>query len=127
MVRLKWFDDSDFKMDGVGVSEHMNDDFLIKLDAVRDLCGFPFIVTSSYRTPEKNRQVGGAPNSMHLYGRAVDVKCDNGIQRGLIARHALNMGLSVGVMRDGVHLDDRPDQIVFHYYNRYKSGASENE
>lgn len=31
------------------------------------------VVTSGYRNPEKNAQVGGAANSAHLHGLAVDV------------------------------------------------------
>lgn len=32
----------------------------------------PFSITSFYRTEEHNRNVGGVPNSRHLYGCAVD-------------------------------------------------------
>ena len=31
------------------------------------------VITSTYRTPEHNRAVGGVPNSYHLHGRAIDV------------------------------------------------------
>ncbi len=35
--------------------------------------GYPLIVTSTDRTAAKNREVGGAENSLHLIGRAADV------------------------------------------------------
>ena len=31
------------------------------------------IVTSGFRSPERNRVVGGVPGSLHLEGRAIDV------------------------------------------------------
>ncbi len=33
-----------------------------------------FIVTSARRTPEQNKAAGGASNSQHLVGEAVDIK-----------------------------------------------------
>jgi hypothetical protein len=105
----------------------MDDGFLVKLDTCRDLSGVPFLVTSSYRDPEHNRKVGGAPGSMHLKGRAVDIVCSDGATRATIIKHALNLGLSVGIMREGLHLDNRGEQIVFHYYPRYGDGKSEQE
>ena len=37
------------------------------------LGGHPLTITSAYRTPERNAQVGGVPNSYHLQGRALDI------------------------------------------------------
>ena len=54
---------------------------------------------------------------MHLKGRAVDVLCTDGIIRAAIVKAALSMGLSVGIMRSAVHIDDREIQTVFHYYD----------
>lgn len=35
---------------------------------------FHFTVTSAKRTPEENEAAGGAPNSQHLFGEAIDIK-----------------------------------------------------
>lgn len=114
---MKHFKELEFVMDGKPVFDRMNPDFLEKLDACRGLAGVPFRITSSYRTPAKNRRVGGSPGSLHLKGRAVDVTCTNGVVRAAIVRAALSLGLSVGIMRSAVHIDDREIQTVFHYYD----------
>lgn len=38
------------------------------------------IVTSTRRSPEHNRAVGGAPNSFHLFGRAIDIARRPGVR-----------------------------------------------
>ena len=124
-MELKHFKPAEFTEDLRPVFDKMHPDFLLKLDTCRDLCGVPFAITSSYRSPEKNRRVGGAPGSMHLKGRAVDITCPDGVTRAIIMKTALNLGLSVGVMRNGLHLDDREEQIVFHYYQKYGQSSSE--
>jgi zinc D-Ala-D-Ala carboxypeptidase len=43
-----------------------------KLEKVRALLGVPILVSSWYRCPELNAAVGGAKNSDHLIGAAVD-------------------------------------------------------
>jgi hypothetical protein len=42
------------------------------------------IVTSVHRTPERNRIVGGAPNSFHLRGRAIDIARRPGVRHAEI-------------------------------------------
>jgi hypothetical protein len=44
----------------------------VKLEKVRTLLGVPIIVSSWYRNPTLNAAIGGAKNSDHMYGRAVD-------------------------------------------------------
>ena len=39
----------------------------------RSIGGKDIIIRSGYRSPKYNSQVGGAKNSQHLYGKAVDV------------------------------------------------------
>jgi len=42
----------------------------------RDRIGRPFIVTSWYRPPDVNARVGGASNSRHIVGDAIDFYCE---------------------------------------------------
>ena len=42
------------------------------LEPIRVKHGVPIIITSGLRSPELNRKVGGAKNSLHLYGKAAD-------------------------------------------------------
>ncbi len=50
---------------------------LDRLQALRTRLGRPIVLTSAYRSPEHNRRVGGAGGSLHLQGRAFDVRMDN--------------------------------------------------
>ena len=47
------------------------------LEVLRERAGTPIIINSGYRSPQLNRKIGGAPNSNHLTGCAVDIRVDN--------------------------------------------------
>ena len=92
----------------------MHPEFMEKLIAVRDVYNQPMIITSGYRHLTYNSTIGGAKNSPHLYGRAVDVKVAGGDALRLIGA-ALRHGMrGIGVKQRGdyngrfIHLDDMP-------------------
>jgi uncharacterized protein YcbK (DUF882 family) len=114
-----FFKPAEFNLDGVPVIDKMNSAFLLIIVELRRRCGFPFVLNSTWRSAEKNRKVGGAKDSMHLKGRAVDIAVGNGTQRAILLKMALEMGLSVGIMVNAVHVDNREDQTAFHYYDKY--------
>ena len=52
--------------------------FVLQLEEFRLWYGRPMNITSGYRTAAYNRKVGGASNSMHLKGLAVDYRLPAG-------------------------------------------------
>lgn len=45
---------------------------LVMLQEIRDYVNVPIIINSSYRSPEYNKRIGGASNSLHLKFNAID-------------------------------------------------------
>lgn len=117
MDDLKYFKPSEFIMHSQNVYDKMSMWFLKKLDKLRHEFGLPMVLNSSYRTPTYNQVIGGKPKSMHLKGRAVDIDATRytGAQRAKLVKLALDMGFSVGVSSDMIHLDDRENQVLFGY------------
>lgn len=56
--------------------EKMGFEFMLWLQQVAIKAGVPMIISSSYRTPEHNKEVGGAADSAHVdeLCEAVDIK-----------------------------------------------------
>jgi uncharacterized protein YcbK (DUF882 family) len=105
---LRYFKLSDFDCQETGENE-MDMEFLYKLDHLRHVCGFPFVVTSGYRSLnhslERSKANGGGS---HTKGIAADIRALNGSQRYEIQRHAYALGFSgIGVHKSFVHLDIR--------------------
>ena len=89
-------------------------------EVIRAVIGGPLKVASAFRTLEHNRAVGGAADSQHIHGRALDliVPLGWGIERFVksIEDLARAQGIirGIGVYHDGhVHVDIRPtDELV---------------
>lgn len=114
-VRLSNFKEHEFTMGSENVLDKMDIPFLQKLDALRTACGFSMTLNSTFRSMEYNKSIGGSSTSMHLLGRAADIKCNFGSRRVVIVREAIKLGLSVGPAKTFVHVDNRETQILFVY------------
>lgn len=90
-------------------------DFVDKLQIVRTYLGKPMYISSGVRCEDFNRLVGGVENSYHRLGLAADILCSNSGVRARIVAKALYVGLSVGVNKFFVHLDNRTGQVLFGY------------
>lgn len=81
------------------------------LDNLRRAWGGPIGVTSWYRPPDINRQVGGVPNSYHTKGLAADIYPINGRDKEFeeFVLSNWNGGVGKGMSRRGfVHVDLGP-------------------
>ena len=109
------FDKSEFTQGRLNVFDKMQPDFLDKLDKLRGLCGFALVINSSYRSPQYNASIGGSKGSKHMEGIAVDLACTDSSKRAKIVLNALHLGLTVGVAKTFIHVDNRVGQIMFTY------------
>ena len=106
-MNLKYFKVEDFNCQETGENE-MCPDFLQKLDALREVCGFPFIITSGYRSPNHSIEAKKSKPGTHSQGIAADIKVVGGAQRMAIIRNASIMGFNgIGVAKTFVHVDTR--------------------
>ena len=116
---MRNFNHKEFMAMGVEGSgfDYMNIVLLSKLDDLRDACGFPFHITSAYRTPEWDIAKGRSGNSQHTMGKAVDIRVTNGAQRAKIVEEAIKLGFKgIGVHKDFVHVDVRDGVRVLWVY-----------
>jgi uncharacterized protein YcbK (DUF882 family) len=90
----------------------VDDELVEKLQQLRDRLNVPLIINSAYRCPERNKQVGGADNSQHLYGKAADISLHTiPLQIEEIKRIARQIGFTgVGLYNTFIHLDVRHRQ-----------------
>lgn len=80
---------------------------------IRRIWDRPIIVVSAYRTSAWNRQVGGARNSQHLHGRALDLLPPRGValrEFYEVIRDEANLFkiTGIGLYTTFVHIDTRP-------------------
>ena len=104
---LNYFTREEFACQYTGENE-ISDVFLLKLDLLREACGFPFIITSGYRSEDHPIEAKKEKAGTHAQGIAADIKVRDGVQRFKIVEEAIKMGFSgIGVARDFVHVDIR--------------------
>lgn len=91
----------------------INEDALNKLQALRTSLALPMIVNSGYRSPEHNKRVGGAAQSMHLEGKAFDISMANHDPASFVAaaRAAGFKGIGTYPRSNFIHIDTGPARV----------------
>lgn len=99
--------------------DKMDKEFLLKLDRAREVAQIPFKINSAWRSAEKNKEVGGKPNSSHLKGLAVDISVTDSRSRFIIFKALMQVGFHrIGVAKTFIHVDDdknKDPEVVWLY------------
>lgn len=119
MNKLNYFEEKEFTCEGEIVFDKMNNSLLQKLDNARGFAGIPFKITSSFRSADHNRKIGGKPNSAHTRGLAVDLACSDSRSRKIILDSLLRVGFNrIGIANDFIHVDcdkSLPQDVIWTY------------
>lgn len=97
--------------------ENLKPELVSLLDQARGLADTAFIITSGFRTAEHNAEVGGAEDSAHLTGEAVDIACVNSQRRFRIVKALLQVGFNrIEIAQTHIHCDiskTHPQDVIF--------------
>jgi len=113
---FQYFKREDFDCQETG-ENFMEEEFILRLDELREACAFPFIITSGYRSVDHSIERKKEKPGMHTKGIAADIKVRDGIQRRLIVAWALDQHFGgIGVAKQFVHVDIRESSPVLWCY-----------
>ncbi len=86
-------------------------DLIEKLNELREAFGKPLVINSGYRCVQHNKAVGGARDSSHLTGEAVDINIHpfTGKEKHKLLYLAIWKFSGVGIAKSFFHFDVRPE------------------
>lgn len=121
MYTPKYFSAQEFKRCTPSCSiEDMDEEFLRKIDEVREKAGIPMYMLSAYRSPQWEVGKGRSGKGDHPQGCGVDFRCLTGAERYKILRAAFEVGFRrIGIAKTYIHLgtgENLPQDVVWHYY-----------
>lgn len=115
-MKLKHFQIGEFNCSHTG-RNLMQDDFLVALDELRGVCGFPFHINSGYRDPSHPEEAKKPTPGVHTQGIAADIRALSGSHKFEIVRHAIALGFTgIGIASTFVHVDRRKGTPVIWTY-----------
>ena len=120
-ITAKHFSESEFKRCTPPCSlQDMKQDFMNRLDTVRDVAGIPLVINCAYRSREYDLAKGRSGNSAHTKGMAVDIRCTTSVNAFKIVQAARKVGFTrIGIGKTFIHLDSDtslPQNVIWNYY-----------
>ena len=119
-MKFKYFTYGEFDSpDSLGSGKLVSNELISMLDVARKKYGKSMAINSGYRTIEHNAKVGGKPESSHLKGLAVDIKCTNSTDRFLLEGILREVGFTrIGIGNSFIHVDidkDKAQKVLWTY------------
>ena len=98
----------------------MDPEFLIYLQGLRELCDFPFLVTSGYRCESHNSEVSKRSMNDHVRGKAVDISITDRYKRAIILDHILEVGYfkDIAIADNFIHVGKGKTKVGIGFYGR---------
>ena len=113
----KYFDYDEFACKHTGTNL-IDPSFVESLDELREVCGFPFIITSGYRSPAHPVEAKKSVPGYHSKGIAADISVGNGRERAIIVKNAIDLGfMGIGVAKGFIHVDTREGPLTLWDYS----------
>lgn len=107
-----------------GYTTNLHPDLVAVLTKLEEAMGFPLQVTSGYRDPAHNADVGGVPGSEHTDdpSTAADILCLRSATRFRMLKELFAMNVRrIGIGATFIHVGistDRPQDMVWTYYQK---------
>ena len=103
-----------------GSGERMHEEFIQKLDELRDVLGRPLAINSGFRSEAHNAKLSKAVGkSAHTEGWAADIKVNTSTERLELVKFSLIHGFTrIGVAETFIHLDmdpSKPKNVLWLY------------
>ena len=90
----------------LGSSNKMDPVLMVMLHRARKMAGVAFPISSAFRDPDHNAAAGGADNSAHTQGKAVDIRCHDSRTRFLMKKALYGAGFRrIGQYDRHIHVD----------------------
>lgn len=115
--KIAHFTEAEFRCKcGCGRAD-MDQQFVERLDSVREYLERPLIISSGYRCPDHNEAVSSTGrNGPHTTGKAADIKISRGFARTALTTFCLRFS-GIGINQKGpdsgrfIHVDDLPVRV----------------
>jgi uncharacterized protein YcbK (DUF882 family) len=114
---MKYFNESEFNE-----FDKMNSKLLLMLDNLREVYGYPIILTSTYRSPEHPIEAKKDKPGEHSHGAAVDIACVGGEATFKLVKAAIDIGFTrIGISRKknfvhvGIGYKSAPSTTIWTY------------
>ena len=118
---MSYFSDEEFLCQHCG-EKGIREEIVDRLNAMREDCGFPFVISSGYRCSNHPIEARKSKPGAHAAGYAADISVRNGYALAVI-KSAMQNGIDrIGINQKGdgrfIHVDvdpDRPSPAVWSY------------